>query len=406
MYSPKVLTKMRIIYYSPHPTHDIVSEVGYATHQREVILALKALGHDVLPVIMGGTDASTLSPLAKGSYQPSKIKALLKKIVPSVLWTSFNNYKLRIHDKRAGNILRNAINDFKPELIYERSEYLQDSGAKAAKEYGIQYFLEVNAPFVEEMRAFEGYSLYQSKAHAIEKYKLKIANKVFAVSTALSDFMIQRYQCQKDKIFVQPNCINPSKLKITNDEVSILKQSLSLENCQVIGFVGSMFPYHGVDILIAAFAKVYIKHSKTRLLIVGDGSILSDLKRQVSQLGIENAVIFTGKVEHQYVFNYISLMDICIMAKSNWYGSPVKLFEYGLMRKPIIAPDTAPVKDVMVHEQDALIIPDNENALSDAIENLINKPEKGEAMANSFYNKVMSSYNWEHAAKNIIKQCK
>ena len=72
---------MRIIYYSPHPTHDIVSEVGYATHQREVILALKALGHDVLPVIMGGTDASTLSPLAQDNYKPSRIKALLKNLM-------------------------------------------------------------------------------------------------------------------------------------------------------------------------------------------------------------------------------------------------------------------------------------------------------------------------------------
>jgi glycosyltransferase involved in cell wall biosynthesis len=151
---------------------------------------------------------------------------------------------------------------------------------------------------------------------------------------------------------------------------------------------------------------VYIKHPKARLLIVGDGSILNDLKRQASGLGIENAVIFTGKIGHQHVFNYISVMDICIMAKSNWYGSPVKLFEYGLMRKPIIAPDTSPVKDVMIHEKDALIISDNENALADAIEILIDRPEKGDAMAQSFYTKVMTSYNWEHAANNIIKQCK
>lgn len=396
---------MRIIYYSPHPTHDIVSEVGYATHQREVILALKALGHDVLPVIMGGADASTLSPLAKDSYQPSKIKALLKKIIPAVLWTSFNNYKLRLHDKRAGNILRNAIIEFKPELIYERSEYLQDSGAKAAKEYGIQYFLEVNAPFVEEMRSFEGYSLYENKAHSIEKYKLKKADRVFAVSTSLADFLVNRYQCKKEKILVQPNCINPSKVSVNTVESDRINSDFSLKDNSVIGFVGSMFPYHGVDILIDAFAEVSKSHKNIKLMIVGDGSILNQLKSQAKQLGIESKVIFTGKIPHSQVFNYISVMDICIMAKSNWYGSPVKLFEYGLMKKPIIAPDTSPVRDVMIQGKDALIVQDNVKDLATAIKELIEDNVKANALADSFYAKVMAEYNWKHAADNIIEQC-
>lgn len=159
---------MKILYYSPHPTHDIVSEVGYATHQREVILALKQMGHDVLPVIMGGTELSDLNPLASGDYKPSLVKLLIKKLVPSWLWTSFNNYKLRQHDRQAGERLKKAVDQFKPDLIYERSEYLQDSGAKLASSYGIKYFLEVNAPFVEEMHAFEGFSLYHKLAHRLK----------------------------------------------------------------------------------------------------------------------------------------------------------------------------------------------------------------------------------------------
>ena len=84
-----------------------------------------------------------------------------------------NNYKLIRHDIKAGKILEENILKINPDLIYERSEYLQDSGAKLANKYNIKYFIEVNAPFVEEMNVFEGYSFYHNKAHAIERFKLK-----------------------------------------------------------------------------------------------------------------------------------------------------------------------------------------------------------------------------------------
>lgn len=396
---------MRIIYYSPHPTHDIVSEVGYATHQREVINALKALGHDVLPIIMGGTELSNLNPLATDSYSPSKIKVVLKKIVPRFLWTSFNNFKLRLHDKNAGKRLEENIIGFKPDLIYERSEYLQDSGALMASKYKIKYFLEVNAPFVEEMRSFEGYSLYEGKAHGIEKFKLKKADKVIAVSTALADFLVERYGCGKEKIFVQPNCINPSKIHFDSNQKEHIVRNLGIEGKKVIGFVGSMFPYHGVDMLIRAFSDVCKKRSDVCLLIVGDGIILNDMKALTDQLGIRNDVVFTGKIPHSQVFDYIAAMDICIMAKSNWYGSPVKIFEYGLMSKPIIAPDTAPVRDVMIDGVDAVVIDENEASLATSILRILEDRSFSNNIASTFHDKVLDRYTWDHAAKNIIELC-
>ncbi len=396
---------MRIIYYSPHPTHDIVSEVGYATHQREVILALRKAGHEVYPLIMGGTEKANLNPLSSEQYQPSVIKKILKSILPKFIWTSLNNYKLILHDRRAGELLEKEILSQKPDLIYERSEYLQDSGAKAARKFGIKYFLEVNAPFVEEMNEFEGYSLYHSKAHKIESLKLKSADKVFCVSSALSDFLVSRYHCHRDKIIVQPNCINPAKTSTDNEQVSRLRQEWNAGHCRVIGFVGSMFPYHGVDLLINAYAQVSKKFPDTKLLIVGDGVVLNDLKSMCRKLDIMQKVIFTGKIPHAEVFNYIRAMDICIMAKSNWYGSPVKLFEYGLMQKPVIAPDTIPVKDVIGNDIDALITGNDEVSLASAIEKLLVNPELAAKLALNFHNKVLSLYTWEKAAERIISEC-
>jgi len=396
---------MRIIYYSPHPTHDIVSEVGYATHQREVIQALRSLGHEVFPVVMGGTEVANLNALATDNYKVPFYKKFLKVLIPRFLWTSLNNYKLIRHDIKAARILEENILKIKPDLIYERSEYLQDSGAKLANKYKIKYFIEVNAPFVEEMNVFEGYSLFHYKAHKIEAIKLTAADKVFTVSTALKDFLVSRYNCVSDKIIVQPNCINPKKIEFDSQLVNSLKGDYKLNNDKVIGFVGSMFPYHGVDILIKAFSKVIKEHPNTKLLVVGDGIVLSELKQLAHDLSLDNSIVFTGKIPHSLVFNYIQLMDVCIMAKSNWYGSPVKIFEYGLLKKPIIAPDNIPIRDVMVNMQDAILIQENETELKNAISKLLENETLAKTLANNFYSKVMENYKWGNAAEKIIESC-
>jgi len=396
---------MRIIYYSPHPTHDTVSEVGYATHQREVILALRNLGHEVFPVIMGGTEEANLNTLASDVYKIPLYKSLIKRIVPRFIWTSLNNYKLIRHDIKAGKILEENILKINPDLIYERSEYLQDSGAKLANKYKIKYFIEVNAPFIEEMNNFEGYSLFHNRAHKIEAIKLTTADRVFTVSTALKDFLVSRYNCSCDKIIVQPNCINPEKVFYDNQAVESLRVELGLDSNKVIGFVGSMFPYHGVDVLINSFSKVIAAFPNAKLLIVGDGIVLNDLKKLTQNLSLEQSVIFTGKVPHKLVFNYIQLMDVCVMAKSNWYGSPVKIFEYGLLKKPIIAPNNVPVRDVMVNMHDAILIQENETDLKNALCNLLENETLAESLAINFYNKVMENYKWKNAAEKIIESC-
>lgn len=394
---------MKIIYYSPHPTHDIVSEVGYATHQRETIKALRGLGHEVITLIMGGDNANEHLQVYLDKTTVSPLKGILKKLVPRFIWTSLNNYKLILHDRRAGQRLEEYIVKYQPDLVYERSEYLQDSGTKATSKYGVKYFLEVNAPFVEEMYRFEGYSLFHGKAHKVEASKLDRADKVFCVSSSLADFLVKRYKCKRGKIIMQPNCIDPENLEKIDS--SYVRHDLSIRDGKVIGFVGSIFPYHGVDLLIRGFAEVHMQNPGTYLMIVGDGAILQDLKSMASDLGISGKVIFTGKVPHDKVFDYMAAMDICVMARSNWYGSPVKIFEYGLVKKPIIAPDTAPVRDVMAHYKTGLVIRDNKEELVTAIQLLLNDKALAESCAENFHREVMQRYTWQKAAQTIIASC-
>lgn len=381
-----------------------MSEVGYATHQREVINALRSFGHEVLPVIMGGTEKGQLSsagiPAPKNSF-----KAIVKKFIPRFIWTSLKDYQLLLHDKKAAQRLEAAIIKFQPNLIYERSEYLQDKGVAIIKKHKIKYFLEINAPFAEEMKGFEGYSVWHGLAEKKELNKNNQADKIFVVSSALKSFIEKRYLVPTSKIIVQPNCINLDNVSVNKENIEGLKINYQLEGKKVIGFVGSIFPHHGVDILIDAFAMSVKEFPNAVLLIVGDGSILDELKQNAIHNAIADKVIFAGKQDHQQVFNFIELMDICVMAKSNWYGSPIKIFEYGAMQKPVIAPNTIPVKDVMLDGEQGLVVEMNKEKVADAILKLLNNPLLSAKLANNFYSDITKQYTWHNAARHIIEAC-
>jgi glycosyltransferase involved in cell wall biosynthesis len=98
-------------------------------------------------------------------------------------------------------------------------------------------------------------------------------------------------------------------------------------------------------------------------------------------------------------------MDICCMMNSNWYGSPVKIFEYGLMNKAVIAPDVAPVRDVIVHEKDGLLVSNSLDEIQNSLKRLMSDSDLRERLAKSWNKKVLENYTWKAAAEKTLNVC-
>jgi glycosyltransferase involved in cell wall biosynthesis len=394
------LKKLRIIYYSPHPTHDIVSEVGYSTHQRESIHAFRQLGHEVYPVVLGGTESSAVNAHISGLSEKAGNLSGIKKLLPLWLWNALKDLKLLKHDRKAGKQLEQAILAFQPDMIYERGEYLQDSGVKMARKHGIKHVLEVNSPVVVEMAAFEGPDVLRFLGHSKERKKLKGTDQIIAVSSAMKTYLQTFYRSQKP-IHVAPNAINPEKEQFDPEAVMQIRSAFS-EDAQIIGFVGSLFPYHGVDGLIEAFAGIVLRQPKSHLMVVGDGGIREKLQSKARQLLPDNSYTFTGKIPHATVMNYIKAFDVAVMPSSNWYGSPIKIFEYGLTGVPIVAPDKGPLRDVMEHRKHGLLVSDNPEKLRDALLFMLQNQEAAKEMGACFRVKILQHHTWTAQASSIL----
>lgn len=390
---------MKILYYSPHPLLSIHSPSGYGTHMREMIRAFESVGHEVFPLIMG--DENKQNSLAIAEHRQTK--GVVKRALPSVVWESMKDYALLRKDKLFVKVLSDVLVKEQPDLIYERANYLQLSGVNVAAALGMPHILEINAPYVEERRTCAtSTSIYEQQANVVEKKQISRTGRAVVVSKALRDHFVEKHRISPRKFTVVPNAVDPVKMKPDMQRVSDIVLNYELQGKFVIGFVGSLFKWHGVDRLIRAFKVLSNTHPNIVLLVVGDGEIMPELQVLSASLEIEARVVFTGNVPHKDVANFIETMQITVLPNSHWYGSPVKIFEYGAMGKPIVAIKNWPVREVMVPNEDGLLIR-TEKELVHQLERLIANPALRQKIARAFQQKVLKEHTWVRNVDRVLQ---
>lgn len=393
---------MRILFYSPHPELPLNLDAGPGIHMREVIRAMREAGHEVKTVIMGDEQQATISPL-DNDKDSEEVKSAFKKFTPPLLWQTAKDYKLLREDERGYDHLKAAIQQWKPDFIYERGYYLMTSGVRAASEFGLKHMLEMNAPYPEERMSMEGKSIYGNKALAAEQLQIESTDRIIAVSSALKEYVTKRLQSAAEKTVITPNAIRPEQFDRHPFRRNHIRHARGFsEDHMVVGFVGSIFPYHGVDILVNALAELAPDFPELRGLIVGNGQILQQLYDLAEKRGVKDQIVWTGSMSRHFIADHISAMDITVMARSNWYGSPVKIFEYGALGKAVIAPDVTPVRDVMTHEKHGLLIEPSVSALTAALRRLLADQPLRQRLGKEWQVKVREQHTWKQVVADSL----
>ena len=388
---------MKILFYSPHPTLYFEAPTGYGSHMRGMVNGFREEGHTVEILVLGNKPHSIDS-----SAQTNSLKSILKKVLPKILWRTLKEIQQIRFDKHAARELRSAIQKFNPDAVYERSAWMSNGSVQVLKQFNLKHVVEINAPFEEEVKEFEKASSFIS---FIGKKKLKnllqSADLVAPITSSLQKHIVKNYGVNPQKCFVVPNAIDKSEIQITESRVEDIRKIFNSTDKIVVGFVGSIFPYHGVDRLIHAVSK--LNNSDVSLLIVGDGYLIPELKEQASLLGLNSHVHFTGSVAKRDIYNYIAAMDIVTLPNTEWYCSPVKLFEYGALGKVVLAVNETGVSDVMT-DTDGMLFKNNEGDFQEALNFTISNLSQLKEKAKAFQQKVFSNHTWSANARQILNQ--
>lgn len=211
--------------------------------------------------------------------------------------------------------LMTVVDEIRPDVIHVHSPALNGLAAlPVAKHFNLPLVYEVRA-FWEDAAADHGSCLEGDLRYrltrAMESYVLKRASHVTTICQGLENDIVAR-GVAGDKITVIPNAVDIDNFNVLTQPVPGLKQQLGLEQCRVIGFIGSFYGYEGLSLIVSALPLIKAKLQDVKLLLVGGGLQEDNLKRQVESLGLEKDVIFAGRVPHAQVADYYSLVDLLI----------------------------------------------------------------------------------------------
>ena len=171
----------------------------------------------------------------------------------------------------------------------------------------------------------------------------------------------------------------------------------------VIGFVGSFAFWHGVELLVGVIPDIVKSVPNVHFLLIGSGECLQDVKNGVAPKGLNRHITFTGKISPERVPLYLKAMDIGVIPNSNVYGSPVKLFEYMAMGKPVIA---TKLPGVMMEfgKNNGIIFVDKPK---DVVEKAIDIIEANKLLTlGAKARKCVEKYDWNHIACTFEKHLK
>lgn len=377
---------MKIAYVCSDPGVPVFGTKGCSLHVQEMLRAFQAFGMD-----------TTLYARAIGGAAPADLSGIPVRALDAVAKGSAAERETALV---AGNaVAAKALRSAEPfDLVYERYALWSHAPLVAARASGAVTMLEVNAPLIEEQQRFR--TLHDGDAAKSSSLKVfDAADIIVAVSNEVACYLTKFRQAQ-GKIHVIPNGVNAERF---GDAAPV---RAGRTRPYTVGFVGSLKPWHGVDILIDAFAKMLGHVGDARLLIVGDGPERDRLVALCSRLDISDRVEFTGAIEPAAVPGQLARMDVGVAPYpelDDFYFSPLKVFEYLASGLPVVASDIGQLRDIVHQGCGILCEPGNEIALSDALVSLSASPQRRNQLGAAGRKRVRAEHTWLSVAERVLE---
>lgn len=381
---------MRLAYICADPGVPVFGQKGCSIHVQEIIRAFQKQGIQVelFAAKIGGNpppDLETipihqLPALPKGDTSSREQAALAA------------NFDLRVALEREGPF----------DLVYERYSLWSYAGMEYARTTKVPGLLEVNAPLIEEQAKYRSLVDRASAEHVAAR-AFNCATVLFAVSEEIAAYL-KCYLISQNPVYVVPNGVNPDRFP-----ADLQPSSPSLPDTFTLGFVGSLKPWHGLPVLVEAFALLRQRIPNPRLLIVGDGTERADLVADLSARDLLAATCLTGAVPPGEVPGLLASMDVAVApypSQSGFYFSPLKVYEYMAAGVPVVASRIGQLAELIQEGVNGLLCPPGDAvALADAIEQLWSQPQLRDRLAEAGRETVLQHYTWDAIVDRLLALC-
>lgn len=379
---------------------------GYTTRTHHLLESLKAQGWAVHCVTRPGypadrpdsrnLDAAALNFIDGVPYE--RLPGQHRREVP------YDQYLLQ-----AADVQEQTARRLRPALIHAASNYEAALPALiAARRLGL--------PFCYEVRGLWEFTAASKKAgweqterfaldRMLETHAASHADKVFTLTRALASELVRRGVAE-ERIALLPNAVNLEFFKPLESDQALARQLGLGPDTFVCGYVGSVVKYEGLDDLIAAMPALLRRVPDSRLVVVGDGDELANLREQAERLGVSARVTFTGRVAHAEVTRYFSLFSAIALPRKPYtvckLVSPLKPFEAMAMRVPLVVSDVDALGEIFEHGETALLHKAGDaDSLAEAMIRLAESPALRQRLADNAFAQVSRCSQWSQVIRPL-----
>ena len=290
----------------------------------------------------------------------------------------------------------------KPDILHAHSPVLNALPAlRVGRKMGIPVVYEVRA-FWEDAAVDHGTSreggIRYRLTQELESYALRRVNAITTICEGLRSDILER-GIAPEKVTVIPNAVNIEDFSVNESPDLQLAKDLGLDGKLLLGFIGSFYAYEGLSVLLRALPKMLSRNSGIRILLVGGGLQVKELKALVAQLDIEDKVIFTGRVPHDQVQRYYNLIDVLVYPRLKMrltdLVTPLKPLEAMAQGRLVVASDVGGHLELIRDGETGILFKAGDpDALALKVLDLLSRPDSWRGLRAAARSFVETQRNW------------
>jgi phosphatidylinositol alpha-1,6-mannosyltransferase len=235
------------------------------------------------------------------------------------------------------------------------------------------------------------------------------ARMIIAVSNNTKE-LVQSIGVPEEKTEVVYNGVEDYMLSRDPDEelMNRLRSKFGIEeDDKVLVTIARVLPRKGQDTVIKALPEVLKEIPNLKYLIVGEGRYRQNFSELSQEIGVSDAVIFTGGVAHDETINFFDLSDVFIMPNRYWNnkieGLPNSLIEASARSKPLIAGNHGGSKEAVQHNISGLLVdPESVKDVAQAIITILKDENLALSMGSSGRENILKNHTEEGMIANYI----
>lgn len=397
---------MKICYLCADRGISLTKHNGASAHFRSLVRAFAALGHDLMVITASQEGGQELEVPVVAIPAPETLDWLFADTEPT---RDRKERALKRERKRvvhalghiwnnvmAEQVLQEVVPRFRPDVLFEVYSPFGAAGGIMAKRLGVRHVLNVHASLAWEGAAYRRQAL-QDAAELLEYAAFESASLIVTVSHELRHQLLTA-GVRASKIEVIPNGVD---VDLFAPEGPTYRNGL--DSKVVVGFVGSLKAWHGVDVLAEAF-KILASDPRLHLLVVGDGpmaGLLRDLEYE-----LPGQVTVVGAVHPAEVPSFIRAMDVAVAPyppQERFYFSPLKVLEYMATGRAVVASRIGQLAELIRDANTGLLVPPGDAAaLAGAVRRLATDESLRRRLGAQAAVEARHAHTWAQRASEIV----